>query len=475
MRYAALIVAVAFAPPWIVGSQAAEDDSPKPSRYRTAEAAILEALAEPTDVDFVDTPLTDVVDFLARQHGIQVLLDHRALEREAVDTQTAVTCQVGGISLRSALALILRDFHLSWMIDGEVLLITSRQEADEPQDTRVYDVADLVVDENWPEGTEDFDSLLSLITSAIAPESWPDGNASHFFPATISTARVLVIPQTREVHEMIEKLLRDIRAAGGEESGAACIGVTPIEAKFRAALDEETSLDFVDTPLIDAVEFLRSRHGIEIQLDRTALSAIGVDANTPITIHVRNVSLRSALRHMLRDLELTWTIQHEVLMITSEEEADLSMTILVYPVADLALARDQFGQLGHDYGDLHNVIVNQLKPSWWDSAGGPASFCAGTFGKANVLVVRQSWQMHDRVAELLAELRRVAAQHEGPPPLKPRFVPGAPDWDPFGMGGMGGMGGFSAPGGFGGGNGGADTDQDNSGPGSGRNIGDGFM
>ena len=50
-----------------------------------------------------------------------------------------------GISLRSALRLILEEFDLTYVVQDEVLKITSKEKADEILTTRVYPVADLVI------------------------------------------------------------------------------------------------------------------------------------------------------------------------------------------------------------------------------------------------------------------------------------------------------------------------------------------
>lgn len=96
-------------------------------------------------------------------------------------------------------------------------------------------------------------------------------------------------------------------------------------------------LSFQDTPLSEAVDFLRNEYNIEVQLDQPALEDLGISADDPIDVELRNISLRSALRIMLKQLDLTYVIADEVLLITSEEEALTRLQVKVYPVADLVL------------------------------------------------------------------------------------------------------------------------------------------
>jgi hypothetical protein len=112
------------------------------------------------------------------------------------------------------------------------------------------------------------------------------------------------------------------------------------EQKISAALDSPLppeGLDLPSTPLEEVIQQLRDYYEIEIQFDRPALEDLGIDQTQPIEVNLRNISLRSALRYMLQELELTYVIENEMLMITTQEEADTRLDTRVYPVADLVL------------------------------------------------------------------------------------------------------------------------------------------
>src|SRR5437762_844182 len=47
-------------------------------------------------------------------------------------------------------------------------------------------------------------------------------------------------------------------------------------ADVRAALDNLTAFDFKDTPLQDAIDYLKEYHGIDIRFDTQALADAGV-------------------------------------------------------------------------------------------------------------------------------------------------------------------------------------------------------
>ncbi|PQO29552.1 hypothetical protein DTL21_26235 [Bremerella cremea] len=109
------------------------------------------------------------------------------------------------------------------------------------------------------------------------------------------------------------------------------------EQKIFQQLDAETKIQFIDTPLEEVVGYLKTLHGIEIQIDNRALEDMGLTSDMPVTRNIEGISLRSALRLMLKELELTYIVANEVLMITTQDEADAELITKVYPVADLVL------------------------------------------------------------------------------------------------------------------------------------------
>jgi hypothetical protein len=112
---------------------------------------------------------------------------------------------------------------------------------------------------------------------------------------------------------------------------------SPAEARIRQELETPTKLEFIETPLNEAVAYLQDLHGIAIQLDQKALADANVFADTPVTLAVDNVSLRTSLRLLLRPLDLTYVVEDEVLLITTTEVASQEVVNVVYPLGDLAL------------------------------------------------------------------------------------------------------------------------------------------
>ena len=112
------------------------------------------------------------------------------------------------------------------------------------------------------------------------------------------------------------------------------------EQKIYDALDKplESPIDHEETPLGDVVQQLRDLAGIPIQLDQKALEEAGIAPDTPVTGKLgAGISLRSALRLLLGNVDLTYLIKNEVLLVTTKEKAETNLVVKVYPVADLVL------------------------------------------------------------------------------------------------------------------------------------------
>ncbi len=116
------------------------------SRLSPAELEIQSALKTEVDVKFQNQPLSEVVETLGRMAGVNVYLDPQGLHAEGITTDEPISISLTEpISLRSALNLILEPLHLSYVIQNEVLRITSEQTRDSDTYVQVYNVADLVI------------------------------------------------------------------------------------------------------------------------------------------------------------------------------------------------------------------------------------------------------------------------------------------------------------------------------------------
>ena len=194
----------------------------EPEKYRpvelslqtTAETRIEAALESPTQLEFIETPLQDVIDYLKDQHRIEIQIDTRALADVGIGTDTPVTRNLKDVSLRSALRLTLHELGLTYLIQDGVLMITTPEEAETRLKTVVYPVADLVMDYRTKSGEtwSDFDSLVEIITATVCPMTWDEvGGPGSVVSNNIGNTKTLVVSQTDDIHEQIKDILTQLR------------------------------------------------------------------------------------------------------------------------------------------------------------------------------------------------------------------------------------------------------------------------
>ncbi|TVQ01988.1 MAG: general secretion pathway protein GspD [Planctomycetaceae bacterium] len=127
------------------------------SRYSPIERQIQQQLSIPVEVKYSNTPLADVLQDLAAVANISIILDARAMNDLQVASDSPVNIDLTQpVSLRSALNLVLSNFELTYLIENDVLKITSHDVKKTRVFSKPYKVADLITPiPNFSSGYED--------------------------------------------------------------------------------------------------------------------------------------------------------------------------------------------------------------------------------------------------------------------------------------------------------------------------------
>ena len=169
----------------------------------------------------------------------------------------------------------------------------------------------------------------------------------------------------------------------------------------------QTGLDYVDQPLEDVVAQLADEYGIPIHINTPALKKVGISSDTKINLSIHNVTLRSALRLMLRSHQLTYVIEDEVLVITTPEDAESDLKLCVYDVRRLVGDNGDLAQLI----DIIDIIRSCVLADTWDKDGkGIADIRPFRPG---LLVITQTHSAHDEIRKLLTTLDEMRHDHHG--------------------------------------------------------------
>lgn len=240
-----------------------------------------------------------------------------------------------------------------------------------------------------------------------------------------------------------------------------------IERAIESRLSTPITLNFKDMPLKQVIADLQTLSGVNVVPDTDALQKSSVSLDQRLTLMVENISLKSALNLLLKQVQLTYVIKNEVLNITTESEAKGRVIPVTYPVADLVVPVGdnplpdsnnlqaqldrhiantnsaasmgipimpgpfslQNGQQVSAMGSgpangqtamggspqrmnsktiedlLINLIQNTVAPDSWSNMGGPGSIQYFPLGMA--LVVNQTQDVQEQVQDLLAALRKL--------------------------------------------------------------------
>ena len=100
-------------------------------------------------------------------------------------------------------------------------------------------------------------------------------------------------------------------------------------------MTDEVTINFDKQPITEAVSFLENYTGLNIEIDPKALAEEGFTPETPVSLSVNKIKLRKALELLLRPLNLTYTIDDEVILITSPQSGAAKTYSKIYYVGDL--------------------------------------------------------------------------------------------------------------------------------------------
>jgi hypothetical protein len=236
-------------------------------------------------------------------------------------------------------------------------------------------------------------------------------------PASVAAPKQVNSP-TERVGVEKSVLAESSKPAAKSEATAAefcqCIGqgdnsaAKRIEQVLSAPL-HRTGLDYSDQPLSDVVTQLSDEYGIPIQLNKAALEEAGIGTDKPVNVTLHNISLRSALRLMLKSHQLTYVIENEILFVTTVEDAEKDLKVCVYDVRKIA----------GDKADLMALVdtINSCvaRETWAKNGKGSAEIRSP---KAGLLVITQTQAVHNDIRNLLTtidEMRHDQADTRGAP------------------------------------------------------------
>src|SRR5205823_4685409 len=99
---------------------------------------------------------------------------------------------------------------------------------------------------------------------------------------------------------------------------------------------------FKDTTLEQVIYDLKNLTGLNIVATQTVLAEAGISLSQKVSKEVDNISLASALKVLLDEMNLTWVIEDEVLKITTYAHSKGKIEVKTYQVADLIVPVENY-------------------------------------------------------------------------------------------------------------------------------------
>ena len=150
------------------------------------EKDIERRLLMPVTLNFTDTPLKSVIEDLRAWQSMNIWVDKDALLEENISLDKPVSIKLDQLPMKSALNLLLKDSHLTWIIKEDVLQITTPKHTRGAHQTTTYPVADLVIP------VYDFGQVKSpnapqlLVNDISRPPSGPMPQSPYVTPASLA-------------------------------------------------------------------------------------------------------------------------------------------------------------------------------------------------------------------------------------------------------------------------------------------------
>jgi len=374
-----------------------------------AEVSRMERLlSRPIQLERRQKPFRHVVEELNRRVPISISIDLKSLEDEGISVDDPVDLRCDGVSLRAALNQLLNQWQLGYVNQPDGILISTMDYVEQHLETQSYPVSELARVPGEPRN--DFNPLMELATTIVGPESWEDVGG----PATIQAlpSGSLVIAQTAENHVRLRDLfdsLLELRRRQQDDRAAQEPIVLAQDARnemLNAVLNRRVGrLRSDEMPLSRFADMVREETGLLLMIDTRALDDVGIPGDTPVTLDVRNISLRSALHTVLREFGLTLLIDNELVWISTPKEAEARLNATLLPVRDLVTLDGhlpaKFVPIVSD--QLVALVTTTIEPYSWDEVGGPGAI--ELFANQSALVVSQTDEVQAKVRWLIQGVR----------------------------------------------------------------------
>jgi|GEM_PF-4344009 len=324
---------------------------------------IQKLLDQKVELEYDALELGDVLKDLKDRYRISIELD-----KTQVEDFVPITVSVKGISLRSALKVLLLDADAGYLVRNKSLLVSSLEKT---ETTKTYSLEGLV-----PKGDvirlNAFAHLFETTFPIVLPSfgrATPEDMKHFFWDVDGPTLKVKGAFRLQDAAKAYLVQMKAFRQAIKKSPPPKSMSLSSIpdesEKKIAAALQKKITIQTDAHELKEVVSEMKRFLGVEVQIDKWM-----VEDFAPITFHNQQpISVHSILRVMLHEVDATFCVRNEMIWITAQKG---SLETRIY------FLKDRVWPAGEKYdavkirerlNTITKEIRTQITPSSWESYG----------------------------------------------------------------------------------------------------------
>jgi formylglycine-generating enzyme required for sulfatase activity/serine/threonine protein kinase/Leucine-rich repeat (LRR) protein len=377
--------------------------APRSGKAPLDRRAILDVMSQPVRKTWNKASVLDLARDLRTAYQMNVFVGELSLKEAGIALDAPLTWKDARGSLELALKMMLGP-KAGWTIRHDVLVIASEAVCETDLELVGYKTGPAVTmkvtprppvapdpkqpNVQLPPPLPDFvDSVLQ-----VHPQAW--AHVGGIGNLKLGQG-ILLVSQSFEVQREIER-----QFPGDLTRIELPATPAPNETEVDQALSTLVSLSLSGEPLDEVLQGLDKESGVQIVVKSNKLEEAGIALNTPCHLELDRVPLRTALEFLLRPFGLTHLVDGKAVLVTTDADAEVTLTTSNYDVAKMLAA----------YGtkDAIKDCVQELvsHPSWAEVGGlGLLRFSSDE----RQLVVTQTHQGQIQVHRLFALVSQATA------------------------------------------------------------------
>jgi hypothetical protein len=183
------------------------------------------------------------------------------------------------------------------------------------------------------------------------------------------------------------------------------IKMTAKEQAILKVLSSPMEAEFNNATFGDVIDYLRKKLKVDITVDKRALTELNIsESDTTISLKMRS-SVRTILKRLLADLNMTYVVKDETILITSQARAKEMTTTRTYYLGDLVAVLDvrldpvtSYLLMAQRANQLINMITSSIDPQSW-KVNNPDAVGTIVFDpRTMAVVVKQTAEVHFMMA-----------------------------------------------------------------------------